>query len=240
METTGPAARHRGLTKDGKSRIFRDCIFFVLTMVFFFAAAGSLDVPRGWVFFSLSLVYFLINGIVIVRKNPEIVNQRGQIRPGTKAWDRILIAAYVSALVFLILIAGLDAGRFRWSGEAIGVRYSIAAAVVYVAAMMLIQWAMLVNPFFEPSVRIQKERGHRVVASGPYRIVRHPGYLGVILAVISMPLILGSVVSFIPAGFVILLFIIRTVLEDRTLKGELDGYREYAARVKYRMFPGIW
>jgi protein-S-isoprenylcysteine O-methyltransferase Ste14 len=112
--------------------------------------------------------------------------------------------------------------------------------VLLVFSSVLINWAMVVNPFFEPTVRIQDDREHRVVSSGPYAFVRHPGYLSGILWITSIPLILGSLYGLLPVGFYSVLMIIRTYLEDRTLKEELDGYREYSAKVRYRLFPGIW
>jgi protein-S-isoprenylcysteine O-methyltransferase Ste14 len=99
---------------------------------------------------------------------------------------------------------------------------------------------MVVNPYFEPTVRIQKDRGHKAISSGPYKIVRHPGYLAGILFTLSMPLIVGSAFTFVPVGIYAVLFIVRTALEDKTLREELDGYAEYARRVKYKLFPGIW
>lgn len=99
---------------------------------------------------------------------------------------------------------------------------------------------MITNRYFETTVRIQKDRGHQVIATGPYKIVRHPGYVGIILSVLSFSLIIGSLFSLIPAGIIILLFIVRTLLEDKTLHDELDGYPEYSKQVKYRLLPGIW
>jgi len=99
---------------------------------------------------------------------------------------------------------------------------------------------MVVNPHFEPTVRIQKDRDHKVITSGPYKVVRHPGYLAGILFTLSIPLIIGSVFTLIPSGIYCLLMIIRTSLEDKTLHKELDEYSEYAKRVRYRLFPEIW
>ena len=99
---------------------------------------------------------------------------------------------------------------------------------------------MVVNPHFEQTVRIQKDRGHKVISSGPYKIVRHPGYFGGIVFAVSIPLIIGSIFALIPAGIYVILFMIRASLEDKTLHKELDGYRKYAKSVKYKLFPGIW
>jgi protein-S-isoprenylcysteine O-methyltransferase Ste14 len=117
----------------------------------------------------------------------------------------------------------------------------LAGVVVAVLAYdVIIVWAMTANAFFAQTVRIQEERGHTVATGGPYRIVRHPGYVASILSQIATPLILGSVWAFIPAGLAALLFVVRTALEDKTLLEELDGYKEYAGRVRYRLLPGVW
>ena len=111
---------------------------------------------------------------------------------------------------------------------------------MFILGSVLIHWAMLVNRHFESSVRIQKDRGHRVITTGPYRIVRHPGYVGAILFGISTPLIIGSVYGLIPGGIAVILLIIRTSLEDKLLRNELNGYVEYTKRVRYRLVPGLW
>jgi protein-S-isoprenylcysteine O-methyltransferase Ste14 len=141
-------------------------------------------------------------------------------------------------ILIMPLVAGLDAGRFKWSN--LGIQYSVIGTVLYVAALILVQWAMLVNPFFETTVRIQKDRDQKVVTAGPYEFVRHPGYVGTILSNFAAPFIIGSAVTLIPAMITFLLFIIRAALEDRTLQNELGGYREYAQKVRYRLLPGVW
>jgi protein-S-isoprenylcysteine O-methyltransferase Ste14 len=112
--------------------------------------------------------------------------------------------------------------------------------LLFVFSSFLVVWAMVENPFFEPTVRIQEDRGHRVVSTGPYAVVRHPGYLSGILWTSSIPLIIGSLYAFIPAVLYGVLMVLRTHLEDRTLKDELAGYEEYSEKVRYRLFPGIW
>ena len=144
----------------------------------------------------------------------------------------------LTVLVAIPIMAGLDIGRFQWSG--LDVQLAVLGFLFLTLSTILINWAMAVNPYFEPTVCIQKDRSHRVISSGPYKIVRHPGYLAGILFTLSIPLIIGSVFTFIPVGIYTVLFIIRTSLEDRTLRKELDEYSEYVKRVRYRLFPGIW
>jgi protein-S-isoprenylcysteine O-methyltransferase Ste14 len=115
-----------------------------------------------------------------------------------------------------------------------------AALAVILASYAFSSWALIENRFFSSVVRIQKERDHQVVSSGPYRWVRHPGYAGALWLYLATPLFLDSVWAFIPAVLLMAVLVIRTRLEDRTLQEELDGYREYAQRVRYRLFPGIW
>ena len=135
------------------------------------------------------------------------------------------------------IVAGLD---LRFRGSALpGFWFPVGCAALVPAALFA-DWAMLENEHFEQFVRIQTDRGHRVVTTGPYRFVRHPGYLGAIIGALVTPLLLGSAWTFVPAGLVALLFVIRTQLEDRTLRRELRGYAEYAARTRFRLVPGVW
>jgi protein-S-isoprenylcysteine O-methyltransferase Ste14 len=110
----------------------------------------------------------------------------------------------------------------------------------FAPAFFLVFWTMTENTYLSEIVRIQKERGHRVCTTGPYKYVRHPMYAGVILIILCLPLALGSFYSLIPGSLIILLFILRTFLEDKTLQDELPGYRDYAGRVRYKLIPGIW
>ncbi len=177
--------------------------------------------------------------VVLWKLAPEVANQRASIKEGTKPWDKIFLAVYffVSLIAFSI-VAGLDIGRFQWS--LLPMHYAIIGVAFYVMCISLICWAIVVNRFFEATVRIQKERGHHVISSGPYQFVRHPGYLALIFGGISASFILGSLYSLIPGVIAILALLVRTYLEDRTLHEELEGYREYASRVRWRLIPGIW
>lgn len=160
-------------------------------------------------------------------------------REGSKAWDEVLMrACNLTGLLLVLAVAGLDVGRYRWSS--LGVYYALFCLVLMAASSILINWAMIENPHFEPTVRIQEDRGHRVVSPGPYGFVRHPGYLSGILWVSAVPLIVGSLYAFVPVALYSALMILRTHLEDRTLHEELAGYPEYAERVRYRLLPGIW
>ena len=173
--------------------------------------------------------------------DPELINQRGlwKKKKDTKGWDKILLPVYVIMGFYVMpVIIGLDVGRFQWSN--LGTHFAIWGCVLFILGSVFFHWAMLVNTHFEASVRIQKDRGHRVITTGPYRMVRHPGYVGTILWGISTPLIIGSVYGLIPAGIAVILLIIRTSLEDKLLRSKLNGYDEYTEKVRYRLLPGLW
>ncbi len=216
------------------------CWMFVLQVVAFFVSTGRIDILRAWLFFSVTFAYYLLNGAVLYRFNPELLRYRVKLRRrGSKLWDEVLMR--VINLVLLVVTpatAGLEVGRLR--GSCIDGFYVVVGSALYVAGSSLVTWAMAVNPYFEPAVRIQRDRGHRVVTTGPYGFVRHPGYLGEILWALSVPLLLGSLLAFIPVVAAILLVVVRTFLEDRFSIRGLEGYAEYAERVRYRLFFGVW
>lgn len=209
--------------------------------ILFFISAGRIDIVRGWYYPVIGFIG-MFGGIAIVSLfDPELVNVRGlwKTKKGTQGWDIIIVRLYVLfGFYALPVVAGLDVGRFRWSN--LGIHFTIVGSVMFIVGAVLIHWAMLVNRHFEATVRIQKDRGHRVITTGPYRIVRHPGYFGAILWGISTPLIIGSAYGLIPGGTASVLLIIRTCLEDKLLRSELNGYAEYSQRVRYRLLPGVW
>jgi protein-S-isoprenylcysteine O-methyltransferase Ste14 len=173
-----------------------------------------------------------------LRNDPAQLNERSQVGQNTKSWDKIILATYTLLLVGMLILAGLDVGRFRWAPAPLflqGVGWSGAAF-----AGCLIWWTASVNTFLSRTVRIQTDRGQQVVDTGPYSRVRHPMYLGIIVLMISIPLLLGSLWALIPGALIGVLFVARTALEDHTLQNELAGYAEYSRRVRYRLFPWVW
>jgi protein-S-isoprenylcysteine O-methyltransferase Ste14 len=155
-----------------------------------------------------------------------------------KPFDRAFALLWLVLALCAPVVAGLDAVRFRWSTLPSSL-FHVGLLVLLLASLFAI-WAMVENEHFEQFVRIQEERGHRVVATGPYRFVRHPGYLGAILGALATPLMLGSAWTFVPAGLLALLFVVRTHLEDQTLRRELQGYEEYAKGTRFRLVPLVW
>lgn len=232
------AVEKKELTKGIVKRFIEICFFLIIQAIIFFVAAGRLNLPRAWYFFALSFVYMLISAPIVVKLNPEVVKERGETHKGTKFWDYVFGVLYTLSLFAMSLVAGLDIGRFEWSS--MGIPFLLFGTVLLIAGNMFSQWAIVVNKHFEKTVRIQEERHHQVVSTGPYAIVRHPGYVGMIISNLATPLILGSLYTLIPFGVLAILFVIRTALEDKTLQKELAGYSEYAQKTRYRLIPGVW
>ena len=211
-----------------------------IMMAVFYASAGRTDIPRSWFLFCVAFVYFVASNLALYKYNPGLLIQRLKLsRKGSKTWDEVLMrVSNLTALLLMPAVAGLDVGRYGWSS--LGLPYAVVGVVSLVVSSVIVNWAMIENPYFEPTVRIQNDRGHQVVTTGPYAIVRHPGYLSGILWIASIPLILGSLYAFLPFALYTVLMSLRTDLEDKTLQKELPGYAEYSERVRYRLFPGIW
>lgn len=222
-----------------KKRAIQIAIQTLILAAILFISSGRLDWVMAWVYLGIYVVCILINLVILLRHNPELIAERAEMGPGTKGWDKALATLYgLVSGIGTLLIAGLDM-RFGWSPE-IPLALRLIALVAMALGFALASWAMLSNAFFATTVRIQDERGHAVASGGPYQFVRHPGYAGWLLAGIVTPLMFGSWWALIPAVLVGIFLVIRTALEDKTLQEELDGYREYAQKVPYRLAPGIW
>jgi protein-S-isoprenylcysteine O-methyltransferase Ste14 len=221
-----------------RKRFLQVAVTFLLQAAVLFLAAGRLDWIWAWVFIGLNLTGATANAVLLLRHSPETVAERASAQ-GMKEWDRWVGGAWaVTYFVVLLVVAGLDQ-RFGWTGPLPVLRH-IAGGAVFAVGFTLFSWAMITNAYFAATVRIQTERGHTVCTSGPYRFVRHPGYVGAILQSLSAPLLLGSLWALLPGGLAALLMGVRTALEDRTLHEELAGYTAYAQRVRYRLLPGVW
>lgn len=222
---------------------WRRLVAFLLALpvyvgLFMFLPAGTWAWTKGWLFIGVLLGSVAIIGLYLWRVNPEVVVARSRSHEGTKRWDKILLSFFFPSVYGIVPIAALDDGRFHWFPLPWWV-CAIGYALFFIG-MGILTWAEAVNKFFEPTVRIQTERGHKVVDTGPYAIVRHPGYVGGILFPVGMALSLGSLLALIPAGLASALLILRTQWEDQTLQAELAGYKEYSQRVRYKLVPGIW
>ncbi len=235
-----PERKNKRLRMAGIKQLLLIYLMLSIQIVLFIVSAGHTAGLRPWIFFGASFLHYSVSTVVQYKLNPELLIQRlKRKREGSKLWDEILMrASNLMVLVAIPIIAGLDVGRFYWSS--LDIYFAVVGLALFFISTILLNWAMIVNPYFEQTVRIQKDRGHKVITSGPYKIVRHPGHLAGILFALSIPLIIGSAFTFIPAGIYCLLIVTRTLLEDRTLQKELDGYSEYTKEVRYRLFPGIW
>ena len=210
--------------------------FFSLLAVIMFVPAG-IGWRNGWVFLAVFLLQMGIAAVYIWRKNPDLFVARSRMQKGTKGWDRVLFYVLQATLLGEFGVAAFDF-RYHWSAARVWV--VTLGYVLFTAGMVGCFWVLSVNQFAEMSVRIQTERGHQVVDTGPYAIVRHPMYVACFLLFPGIALALGSFWALIPAALVSVILVVRTVLEDRTLQRELEGYKEYAARVRYRVIPGVW
>jgi protein-S-isoprenylcysteine O-methyltransferase Ste14 len=218
--------------------LIRTVVGIALMLALFFIPAGTFNWPEAWIF----IVFYLgtVTGIFIwmKKKAPGLLKERMSRKKVAKSWDRTIILAYSLLLIVLLIVSGLDAVRFHWSD--VPVILKALGFIGLIPGLVFAFWAMKENAFASDVVRIQKDRGHTVCSTGPYRFVRHPMYTGILLIMLSFPLSLGSLYAYIPSSVVILLFIIRTSLEDKVLQEELPGYAEYAQKVRYRLFPGVW
>jgi protein-S-isoprenylcysteine O-methyltransferase Ste14 len=218
--------------------------FFLLSIIMMFVlflAAGRLDWWEGWVYIGQGFVVMLVSRGLLIAKNPDTALERAQAgkKEDVKSWDKILMpltALYLPIISWVI--AGLDV-RFGWTPD-----IPDSIQLIGLAALLLGNafgtWAMLENRFFSSHVRIQTDRGHTVINTGPYKFVRHPGYAGGLIAWIAAPVFFGSYWLAILTVLAIAAGILRTAKEDQVLQAELPGYQEYTQQVRYRLIPGIW
>jgi protein-S-isoprenylcysteine O-methyltransferase Ste14 len=225
------------LDRDGVREIVRGTLRYFAHLTILALAAGSAGWTNAWVYTGLHLFLQAAYVVTILRFDPRLLNERGKfIQQDTKAFDKVFYALYAPLTLVVLVVAGLDAVRWEWSSMPGGL--AILGVVVSVPTFFFALWAMVVNPHFETTVRLQE--AHQVCTSGPYRFVRHPGYVSLILFALLNPLILGSWWAFVPGGVMALLAVTRTALEDRTLQEELPGYRAYTQVTRYRLLPWAW
>jgi protein-S-isoprenylcysteine O-methyltransferase Ste14 len=217
-----------------KYTIFAAMLFAILRFV-----SGRPDWTRAWLFVAIITFAQFGVGIALHRKSPDLLVERSRMQQGTKSWDKLLapIIAIVGPLAIWV-VAALDV-RWNWP-PSIPSLWSAVAFAICVGGVVLAAWAMLVNRFFAATVRIQSDRGHKLVDRGPYARLRHPGYTGAMAFTLASPIALGSKTALIPAVLTGIVLVIRTALEDRTLQAELPGYKEYTTRVRSRLVPGLW
>lgn len=216
----------------------RETMGLVVMGVALFWSAGRIDWWPAWGALAVMLAWTVATATVILRSSPHLLAERLGPRKGAKRWDTAIMSALGLTQLARYIVAGLDQ-RYGWTGGLSGVSQVTALALCALGYAVVV-WATASNPFFSQIVRIQAERGHGVVSGGPYRYVRHPGYAGAILFELAAPALLASGWAAIPSGIGAALLVLRTALEDRTLRAELAGYGDYTRQVRYRLLPGIW
>ena len=204
-----------------------------------FGSAGRLDLPMVWAYLGAYSGLLLAFALIMSKRDPGLLEERRRAGPGVKKWDRLLLTIYGILFFATLIVASVDVGRFHWS-DTVPLGLQIVGLAICAVSFGIVWWATWVNTYFSRMVRIQRDRGQRVVTTGPYQYVRHPGYAANIVIWPGTALALGSWWAMLPAVGIIVVYILRTVLEDRTLHEELEGYAEYAEQVRYRLLPGVW
>jgi protein-S-isoprenylcysteine O-methyltransferase Ste14 len=224
---------------DHRRLIIMSASSLVILVMCLFVPAGRWTWLRGWVFLVVLVAASVVISLYLRRVNPDVIAGRVNRHERPRRWDLFLgLLGFLPTILAVLIVAALDDGRYHW--------FPVPwwACVLGYALLSIGQagmtWAESVNKFFEPSVRIQTDRGHKVIDTGPYAIIRHPGYAFGFLLFLGIPLSLGSLWALIPALLLGPLLLVRTILEDRTLQEELAGYKEYAQKVRYRLLPGVW
>ncbi|MFN8379570.1 MAG: isoprenylcysteine carboxylmethyltransferase family protein [Anaerolineae bacterium] len=224
-----------------KPRVILQVLVFVVALPMLpLIVSGQWSWVEGWVFAWTYILSFAISRLLVARRNPDLIGERARFlrHKDIEPFDRVLAPLLAILSVLMLGVIGLDK-RFTASPP-------FPLAVVLVAYGLIVvgwvfgSWALLANPYFSGEVRLQRDRGQHVISSGPYHWIRHPGYVGGLLTYLATPFFLGSLWGILPALLLSTVLIVRTQLEDRTLQAELDGYRAYAGRVRWRLLPGVW
>jgi protein-S-isoprenylcysteine O-methyltransferase Ste14 len=238
---TSKTVDQKSVQSENTNYWFKLILIYLFIPVVLFVFGWDLGWWQAWIYTVLILAFGIGGRLLAEKRHPGLMAERNQFEKGqdVKAWDKVIGLLMALSVGFpLYIVAGLD-HHFGWS-PAFPIWLNILGLILIVIGYAFAGWALSENRFFSSMVRIQKDRGHVVCDSGPYRIVRHPGYAGNILPLPGIVLALSSVWTLIPALVALILAVIRTALEDRTLQEELPGYQEYTQRIRYRLFPGIW
>jgi len=229
----------------GRKTLIRAAIGFVgylfVNPFILFVSAQTVKWGMAWAYFGISILLTIASRVLARRKNPDLLKERArsQTAEDVKKWDKVLVPiAALYAPMAALMVSGFDM-RYLWTNK-IPLWGQMFALLFAMLGILFASWAMIENGFFSAYVRIQKDRDHTVCDSGPYRILRHPGYAGGLIWYLTTPIVLNSMWAFIPIAISVVATIIRTALEDRTLQEELPGYMEYTHKTRYRLVPGIW
>lgn len=209
-------------------------IFIALAL---FLPAGTIFWLQGWIYLIVMITFSTSFITYLTKKDPELLKARAKIKT-TERWDKKLSIIGTPFFILLYIIPGFDAVRFKWSNLPFYI--SIIGYIGMIIAIIIFLLVSRENTYLSRVVEIQEERGHKVITTGPYRIIRHPMYFSVIILYISHCLALGSVFGLIPCGIIIIMIIFRTIREDKMLHEQLEGYKEYTQKTRYKLIPGIW
>lgn len=221
-------------------------VSFVIRMTLFAVMlmwpAGTLYWWEAWVTVGLWAIYGVVITCYLLRHDPALLVERLKLVPlhkEQKAWDKVIMLLFFIAGLGLYIVPGFDVVRYEWS-ESLPLWMKILAMLIHLPCFVLLGWVMRENTYLAQVVKIDKARGHKVITTGPYALVRHPMYTIIIILLFAVPVALGSRFSLFLAVFLTVLLIVRTYLEDRTLHAELQGYPEYAKQTRYKLIPGLW
>ncbi len=219
--------------------IVRSVVGLGILCALLFGGAGTLAWPEAWLFILVQCASSILMVLWMKKHDPELLKERMELwKRVRKPWDKAILVLLVTALVPFFALPGLDAIRYQWSYVPLPLK--VIGFVAIVLSYILIFWVVKTNPYSSAVVEIQEDRGHKAITTGPYQYVRHPMYVAALLGFFSIPLALGSVITFVPSIILTALFVVRTYLEDKTLHQELAGYTAYAETVKCRLIPGVW
>jgi len=224
---------------DGRRLFLNLGLSFLLILLSLFLPAGTWAWPRGWLFVFVFVVASIVGTLYLRRVNPDVIAGRINRHERPRRWDLFLgLIFFLPTMLAIPIVAALDDCRYHWSH--VPWWGCVLGYALMITGIVCLTWVESVNKFFEPTVRIQTDRGHKVIDTGPYAIIRHPGYAFGYPLFLGMPLALGSLWALIPAILLCPLLVLRTIWEDQTLREELAGYEGYTQRVRYRLIPGVW
>ena len=202
--------------------------------------SGQWDWWQAWAYAVASISAFIVSRLIANRRHPDLIKERARFMEAkdTKPWDKVLAPLLGLGTILILVAAGLE--KYYVQTPASSLIWNLIALFGILLGYGFSSWALIENRFFSGTVRIQTERGHHVVSTGPYRIVRHPGYAGGMLGYLFIPLLLDSLWAWIPTLLLCVVMVVRTALEDKTLQDELPGYKEFAQKTRHRLLPGVW
>lgn len=214
----------------------------VVTSMLHLWIAQRWDWQEGWLYAISSFLCFLVSRILAVRQHPDILQERNNWmkHKNVKPYDKILAPLMALGFLLVPIVAGIDHRWYSTRYNFFSFLIKVAAFAAILAGQAIISYALIENRFFSSVMRIQSDRGHTVVTTGPYAVVRHPGYSGLVLVLLGAPAWLDSPLAYGASFFLLFVTLLRTNLEDTVLKEELPGYRDYARQVPYRLIPGLW